>query len=98
MLKVLVTRKIADEAISLLKSQFQVDVFEEDRAMTKTELISRAKDCDAVLTQLVDKIDLEVLQNCPNVKIFANFAVGYDNFEVDYALNHGIVMTNTQNV
>lgn len=98
MMKVLVTRKIADEAISLLRSQFQVDLFEEDRAMTKEELISRAKNCDAVLTQLVDKIDLEVLQNCPNVKIFANFAVGYDNFELDYAAQNGVVMTNTPDV
>lgn len=98
MYKVLVTRKISDKAIGLLKERFEVVVFDQDRAMTSKELLQEARDCDAVLTQLSDKINASFLEACPKVKVIANYAVGYDNFDVEYAKGKGIVLTNTPDV
>lgn len=98
MKKVLVTRAIPKRAIDLLKEHFEVIVHIEDRPMTRSELLEKGKDCDGILTQLTDKIDEEILDKFPNVKIYSNYAVGYDNFDVISGKAHGIIMTNTPDV
>lgn len=98
MKKVLVTREIPREGIELLEKHFEVKVNKEDRPMTKEELYKAAKECDAVLTQLTDKIDGEFLDECSNIKICANYAVGYDNFDVKAANERGVILTNTPDV
>jgi glyoxylate reductase len=98
MKKVLVTREIPRAAIELLEKHFEVKLNPEDRPMTKEELYRDAKQCDAVLTQLTDKIDGEFFDECPNIKICANYAVGYDNFDVIAAKDRNVVLTNTPDV
>lgn len=96
--KVYVTRMMPIEAIELLKKHFDVEINEEDRALNKEELIENAKDADGVLCTLVDIIDGEVMRSLPNVKVFSNFAVGYNNFDISEAKNRGVVITNTPGV
>ncbi|KPU26861.1 glyoxylate reductase [Caloranaerobacter sp. TR13] len=96
--KVYITRKIPDIGINLLKQYFEVEINMEDRPLTKEELISNIEDKDAVLCQLTDLIDKEVYDRAKRVKIFANYAVGFNNIDVDEATKRGIIITNTPDV
>lgn len=98
MKKVYITRKIQDVGIEMLKNYFDVDMNFEDRALTKEELITKAQKYDAILTQLNDKVDKEVIEKSKNVKIFANYAVGFNNIDIDEANKKGIIVSNTPDV
>lgn len=96
--KVYVTRQIPEIGIKMLQDAgFEVDINPEDRILSKEELISalKAKSYDAVLQLLTDKIDGEVFDAVPTAKIFANYAVGYNNIDVKEASTRGITITNT---
>lgn len=98
MKKVYITRRIPDVGINMLKDKgYQVDVNNENRPHTKEELIKalKGKDYDAVLTLLTDTIDAEVMDSAPTVKIYANFAIGFNNLDVEEAKKRGIFITNT---
>ncbi len=98
MKKVYVTRMIDEEAIDLLKKKYEVDINLKGRDLTKDELLNIVMNYDAVLTMLSNKIDKEVIDKSKNVKIFADYSVGYNNFDVDYAKEKGIYLTNTPDV
>lgn len=100
-MKIFVTRKIPDVGINLLKEKgYEIDVNDKDGALTKEELVSalKKKEYDAVLPLLTDTIDAEVFDAVPSAKIFANYAVGYNNIDIEEAKKRGIVITNTPGV
>lgn len=104
MAKVFVTRQIPEAGINMLKEKgHEVVVFPEDRVITRDELKESVKGVDAVLSLLTEKIDGEILDAAgPQLKIVANYAVGFDNLKIDdfkarniYASNTPEVLTNT---
>ncbi len=98
MKSVFITRKIPDIGISMLTNRgYAVDVSPLDRPLTKQEVIValKAKPYDAVLTLLTDTIDAEVFAAAPSVKIFANYAIGFNNFNVEEGKKRGVYLTNT---
>lgn len=97
--KVFITSQIPDVGINLLlKKGFEVDVYNKQNQITSKEIIKRAKYSDALITLLSDKIDKNVIDNLINVKIIANYAAGFNNIDVEYAKQKGIVVTNTPDV
>lgn len=84
--------------INLLREHFEVEINELDRCLNKSELIKRIKDMDGVLTQLTDVIDEEVISNLNKTKIIANYAVGFNNIDIEAAKKRKIVVTNTPDV
>jgi glyoxylate reductase len=96
-MKVFVTRAIPAHALEDLKSSgHEVEVSKFDRILTGQELIEKGKDCDAILSLLTDKITPEVIDQLGDkIKIISNYAVGFDNIDVAYATEKGIVVTNT---
>lgn len=101
MKKVYVTRKIPESGITLLqRAGYSVVVSEKDGVLTKDELIAKLqKDSyDAILCLLTDTVDGDVFDAAPNAKIFANYAVGYDNIDMKEARARGITVTNTPDV
>lgn len=97
--KVYITRAIPKPAIDLLKEHFEVEVNMEDRVLTKEELLQKVRGRDGVLCLLTDNIDAEVFEAAgSNCKIFANYAVGYNNIDLAEATKRGIVITNTPGV
>lgn len=97
-MKVYITRKIPEVGINILKEKgYEVVINPKDRPLNKNELISEIKgnDYDAVLTLLTDTVDAEVMDSAPSVRIYANFAIGYNNFDTVEAKKRGIYMTNT---
>src|SRR5690349_11229307 len=95
-MKILVTRPIPDEGLKLLKAQgYEVDLYEKDDVMPRKELLKRVKGVDALLSLLNDKIDEEVFATAgSNLKIVANYAVGFDNIDLKAAASHNIPVTN----
>ncbi|MEE9431749.1 MAG: D-glycerate dehydrogenase [Melioribacteraceae bacterium] len=98
-MKIFITRKIQPIAKELLvKEGFEVSVFSKNRPITKDELLKKAKNADAIISLLTEKFDKDVIDQLPNCKIIANFAVGYNNIDVEYAKQKGIIVTNTPDV
>jgi lactate dehydrogenase-like 2-hydroxyacid dehydrogenase len=101
MATIYVTRHIPDVGIERMKSAgHTVDVSTKDGVLTKEELLGalRAKPYDAVLSLLTDTIDAEVMDAAPTAKIFANYAVGFNNINVAEAQARGVTITNTPGV
>ncbi|MGM0607953.1 MAG: 2-hydroxyacid dehydrogenase [Candidatus Muiribacteriota bacterium] len=98
-MKVYVTRKIPDRGIRLLKeNNIEVIINPEDRQPTAEEIIKNASDCDGIITLLSDKINREIIDKLPKLKIIANYAVGINNIDFEYARSKGIVVGNTPDV
>lgn len=97
MAKVFVSRKLPGESLNpLLNSEHEVIVSEFDRPLAAEEFLERAKGADAVLSFLTDKVDAEVIDAIgPQIKIFANYAVGFNNINIEDATSKGVVITNT---
>ncbi len=96
--KIYITRKIPDLAEQMLREKgHEVDVSPKDGLLSREELLTalRAKPYDAVLPLLTDKIDAEVFEAVPTAKIFANYAVGFDNVDLVEAKKRGVMITNT---
>ena len=97
--KVYVTRQIPEAVIEGLREQFDVTVNPHDRVLTREELLGGVKGMDAVLCLLTDTIDSEVFEAAgPQCRIFADYAVGYNNIDVAEASKRGIIVTNTPDV
>jgi glyoxylate reductase len=98
-MKVAFTRKIPDIAENLLKQEgYEVVVFESDKPIDKKQLIKIGKDADAIISLLTDKIDKEIIDSLEKCKVIANYAVGFNNIDVEYAKSKGIVVTNTPDI
>ncbi len=95
--RIFVTRPFADSGIKLLKAKkYQVSVFEKDEVIGRKELLQRVKGVDALLSLLTDKVDAEVMDTAGSqLKIIANYAVGFDNIDLKAAKDRGIIVTNT---
>jgi len=96
-MKVLITRKIPGEFVERLKNAgFEVDLWNRDCPMGRQDLLERVVSVDALLSLLTDKIDAELMDKAgPSLKIISNYAVGFDNIDLDEAKKRGIVVTNT---
>lgn len=98
-MKILITRKLPGEIEKKLKKEgFTVSTFKEDRPITHKELIKKGKNADAIISLLTDKIDSSVIDQLKKCKVIANYAVGYNNIDIEYAKSKGIVVTNTPDI
>jgi glyoxylate reductase len=97
-MKVFVTYKIPEDGLKLLKEKYELDVYEGEEFLTKEEMMNRVKDADAVITQLRDPVDKEFIDAGKKLKIIANYAVGFNNIDVEYAKSKRIYVTNTPGV
>ena len=98
-MKILVTRKIPEPGLRKLKNfNAQLTINQDDRNLNHEELNNLASDADAVLTMLADNIDADFLKSHPGLKIVANYAVGFNNVDIQAATNNNVVVTNTPGV
>ncbi len=97
-MKIYVTRDIPESGLNTLRQTHQVIVNTEDKQLTKAQLIEAIQGVDAVISSLTDTIDGEVMDAAPSVKIFANYAVGFNNMDVDAAKERGVYLSNTPDV
>ena len=97
--RVYVTRPIPEAGLALLKKECDVTVFpDEVRLPTREEVIQGVRGKDALLSLLTEEITAEVMDAAPGLKVISNYAVGYNNIDVQAATARGIVVTNTPGV
>ncbi len=96
--KVLITRKIFDEVIAFVRDHFEVDDNQSDIPFPPDTLVQRLEKKAGAITLLTDRIDEDVLSQCPDLKIVSNIAVGYNNIDVPACTRHKVMVTNTPGV
>ena len=96
--KILVARAVFPETIERLSQHFEVESNQADETWSKAELAARLADKVGAFTTGSDRIDAEVLAAAPHLKICANMAVGYNNFDVPAMSARGVLATNTPDV
>lgn len=98
-MKIFITKEIPELGINhIRKSGINLEVYRGSKPLTKKKLIEKISDVDGVITLLSDKVDADFIDSAKRCKIIANYAVGFNNIDVDYAKQKGIIVTNTPNV
>ncbi len=96
---VLVTRKLPKAVEDRLQRDYQARLNPDDRLYSRDELVERARGAQAILPCHTEHFSADVLRRLPDeVRIIANFSVGYDHVDVEAARARGIVVTNTPDV
>ena len=97
---VFLTRKIPEKAIDyLMQYNVNLEKNDEDRVLTKEEILTGVKGKDGLICLLTDHIDAEIMDAAGSqLKIIANYAVGYNNIDVEAATKRNIPVTNTPGV
>ncbi len=97
--EVLVTRLLPKAAMDMVKKAVHAEINPHDRPMTRRELLRGLKGKDGVLSLLNDRMDGEAMDAAgPQLKVIANYAVGFNNIVVPDATERGIVVTSTPEV
>ncbi|PLX17658.1 MAG: D-glycerate dehydrogenase [Candidatus Muiribacterium halophilum] len=98
-MKVFITRRIPDIAFDMLgKEGVEVIFNNEDRVLSSDEIIEGAKGCDALITLLSDTIDKKIIDTFEKVRIISNYAVGYNNIDIEHCRKKNIIVCNTPDV
>jgi glyoxylate reductase len=98
MSKILATRPLFEPARALLNEQFEVDYWAAGQRPSRAELLERVADKDGMVCLLTEKVDEELLQAAPKLRIAATVSVGYDHMDVAACTKHRVVATNTPGV
>jgi glyoxylate reductase len=88
----------APGAALLIAAGVEVEQQSFDRPPTRDELLAGVQDKDALLCLLTERVDAELLEAAPGLRVVANLAVGYDNVDIAAATARGVVVTNTPDV
>jgi glyoxylate reductase len=95
--KVFITRMIPDEGIKMLKKQkgIKVEIYETDKKIPRRELLKRVKGAHIILSILTEKMDAQVMDAAgEQLEMIANYAVGFNNIDLDAAKERGITVSN----
>ncbi|MES2247663.1 MAG: D-glycerate dehydrogenase [Pseudomonadota bacterium] len=96
--KILVARAVFPETLARLAQHFEVESNQADETWSKDQLIAKLQGKQGAFTTGSERIDAAVLDACPELKICANMAVGYNNFDVDAMAARGVLGTNAPDV
>src|SRR5690242_267845 len=96
--KVLATHRLFDPARKILQEHCEMEYWEKPERPPREEVLRRVRDKEALVCLLTEKVNEELLQAAPKLKIAANVAVGFDNIDVAACAKRGVVATNTPGV
>lgn len=97
--EVLVTRRIPEAGLKIMREHCKVRLWEQDRPMPRPLLLKRAEGVSGILCLLTDKVDKAVMDCAgPGLKVISTMAVGFDNIDVAEATRRGIFVANTPGV
>lgn len=100
MARAFITRRLPEEGLEpLRRAGVHIDMRDRDEACPRAELLTRARGADALIVTLSERVDEELLDAAgPSLKAVANYAVGYDNVDVEACTRRGIAVSNTPDV
>jgi len=96
--KVYVTRLLPKEAMDRIHSFCDAKVWEGELPPPRNVLLENVADIDGLVSLLTDKIDAELMNRGPKLRVISNYAVGFDNIDIPEATKRGIVVGNTPGV
>ena len=96
--RILVARAVFPETLAHLERHFEVEHNQDDATWDKKELARRLQGKAGAFTTGTERIDAELLAACPQLKVCANMAVGYNNFDLAAMTQAGVLGTNTPDV
>jgi len=88
--RVFITRRLAVDPASVLGAGIEIDLHDSELAPPRADLLRRAHDAAALVPMVTDRIDAEVIEASPRLRIVANHGVGYDNVDVSTCTRRGI--------
>ena len=97
-MKILVTGRLPAEVLETLTREHDVDARKADRPMPREQILQCVSDKEGLLCMITDRIDRELMDRAPRLKMIANFGVGYNNIDVKEATARGIPVSNTPGV
>jgi glyoxylate reductase len=98
-MEVYVTRRVPERVREELEASFHLRYRDSEQPPPRSELLSGVAGVDGLVTMLTDRVDDELLDAAgPSLRVVANYAVGYDNVDVEACARRGIVVTNTPDV
>ncbi len=96
--RVFVTRRLVGDGVSRLAAEVNVELWPDDDPPPNDVLVSEAQISDGLLVNIADRVDAQLLEAAPNLRIVSQMAVGYDNIDVFTATHGGVLVTNTPGV
>ncbi len=99
--KVYVSRELPPKVMETLRAAAEISglgVNQHDRPVSRSELMEGTRWCDVLVSQLIDRIDAEMFDVNPRLKLVANYAVGFDNIEIAEASRRRSPVSNTPGV
>jgi glyoxylate reductase len=96
--RVFVTRVIPEEGLVMLRNAAEIEVWQEELPPPYPTLLQKIQNADGLLSLLTDKIDPNLMDSNPRLKVVANMAVGFDNIDIPAATARGIPIGNTPGV
>ncbi|HYL10789.1 MAG TPA: D-glycerate dehydrogenase [Candidatus Acidoferrales bacterium] len=96
--KIYLTRPLFEDARQILNKDFEVEYWANPERISRSTLLSAVREKEALVCLLTEKVNEELLQAGPKLRIVANVAVGYDNIDLAACTRHGVVATNTPGV
>jgi len=98
-MKVFITKKIPEIGVDFLKAQgLEVTIRDKETIISDEEMIFALQNFDGIISMLSDNLSGEILKKTTKTKVIANYAVGYNNIDVNFAKTKGIIITNTPDV
>ncbi len=97
-MKVYITRQLPNEALNIIRQAAEMEVWDEDRPVPREVLREKIRGVDGLLCLLTDKIDGELLDNAPRLRVVSQMAVGVDNIDVAACRARNIAVGNTPGV
>ncbi|MFN8474824.1 MAG: D-glycerate dehydrogenase [Anaerolineae bacterium] len=96
--KVLVTRLVPEAGLNIVRENCDADVWESDMPIPRDELLRRVRDIEGLYALLTERVDAELLDAAPKLKVVSNMAVGFDNIDVPECTRRGLPVGNTPGV
>jgi hypothetical protein len=96
--KVLITRRVPQPGIDLVAAHCDVELWDSDLPIPRATLLAKVADKDALYCLLTERIDDDLLDAAPRLKVVSQMAVGFDNIDVAACTRRGIPVGNTPGV
>ena len=97
-MRIFVTRSLPGDAVGRLAREHEVDLWHGDMPPPYGELAARCARADGIICLLTDRIDAQLIESAPQLRVISNVAVGYDNVDIAAATARGIPVGNTPGV
>ncbi len=96
--RVLLTRRLPEVALDRISEGCKMDLWPDELPPPREVILQRVRGCDGILCLLTDRIDAEVMDASPCLRVISNYAVGYDNIDLAAADERRIQVGNTPGV